>query len=825
MRSTAAPALLLALAAVAAAARAQDVAPQAPAPRTYTFDGQRLTGTPGLNQFENRALGGFVFTVPSLGVRIRSGNAVLTTDVIDTGQFTTDHDTGMPRRGIAPPAPRRRMSPAEVRQRIDRTMRTFGNDQGLPVSPDTERILDNVRFLYFEGGVIVERDGIEMLRCDRLWISPIDDRIVAENVELRYLAHPGDQQPTLVVRGPHLVKSGPRWTGRDLELTTCVAAEPHLAIAVGEAEIIERERELEVKTRDQHLRIGKTDVVALPDAHFFTGSQTQFPIRSVSASYSAREGMKTEVVVGLPWNTTGGALHEWLTGRPATEFRGDWELGLGYVQRRGEPLKPAVDYRVDGLYEGRTEGFFLADHGTDIREIRTHVDGSPIDAQSRGLVRSENRVFLGEDTHLDLQAFYASDPAVLSEFYPGEYRGHELPETSAYLHHGAGNHLFTFGARTNLDRFSYRDDRALADRFVEELPVATWNWLAEPIAETPWETPIVLDVATDVGERRSDYDPRAAAPVDDATLRADQQIELSAPFQFAGISVRPYFNTRATYYDHTVAGGADTRIALEGGVQFGTRFARSFEWTDDTGTSTVRHVIAPKLTIRDRFHVDDDPATFHQFDPTDAITERTLIRAEVRNLLQLSDELADPKAPTDFLMLDLAQDFWPDAARDNGGDELGLFYYDLLVRPRGRWVPFETFSYAIYGDHDWQEGLRTLDTELRFGPLANADWTLEYRTDSNIHGAAGLTARSEIFDRWSVFGRSLYDLDRDSFLSYGFGIRRDDHDWSIQLAGSYNPFTSETTVRLDFVPKLPFGSRRDRFGESPLHDAGFATNY
>lgn len=817
------PSVLLVAIAATAAIRAQEA--PLPEPRNYTFDGQRVPGQPGLNQFDHRALGGFVFAVPSLGIRIRGTNAVLTTDVLDARQITQDGGSGMPRRGIAPPAPRRRMSPAELRQRIERTMRTFGTDHGLPSAAETEEILDNVRFLYFEGGVIVERDGIEMLRCERLWISPLDDRIVAEDVELRYLANPGDRQPALVVRGKHLVKSGARWTGRDLELTTCVAAEPHVAVAVGEAEIIERERELEVKTRDQHLRIGGTDVVALPDAHFFTGSQTQFPIRSVSASYSAREGIESEVVLGLPWNATGGALHEWLTGRPASEFRGDWELGIGYVQNRGEPLRPAVDYRVDGLYEGRTEGFFLADHGTDIREIRTHVDGSPIDEQNRGLVRTENRVFLGQDTHLDLQAFYATDPAVLSEFHPGDYRGKELPETSAYVHHGAGNHLFTLGARTNLDRFSYRDDRSLDDRFVEELPVATWNWLAEPIAQTPWETPIVLDVATELGERRSDYDPRFATPIADSTFRADQQLELSAPFQFAGISARPYFNARATYYDNTIGAGDDTRLAFEGGVQFGTRFARSFEWTDDDGTSTVRHVVAPKLTIRDRFHVDDDPSTFHQFDPTDAITERTLIRAEVRNMLQMADELADPKAPADFLMLDLAQDFWPDAARDNAGDELGLFYYDLLVRPRGRWVPFENFSYAIYGDHDWQDGLRTLDTELRFGPLAGTDWTVEYRTDSNIHGAAGLTASSQIFDRWSVYGRSLYDLDRDSFLTYGFGIRRDDHDWSIQLAGSYNPFTDETTLRLDFVPKLPFGSRHDRFGQSPLHDAGFATNY
>ncbi|MFO1076588.1 MAG: LPS assembly protein LptD [Planctomycetota bacterium] len=810
--------------AAAVAARGQDVVPPAPE-RAFTFHGARLISNQGLDHYELRAFGGFTFAVPSLGIRIRGGNAVLLTEAVDRSQFGRADTSDLPRRTVAPPAPRRRMSADELRERIERTMHTFGQGRDLPDSPATDKILDDVRFLYFEGGVIVDRDGIEMLRCERLWISPLDDRIVAEEFELRYLARPGDKQPTLVVRGPRIAKSGPRWTGRDLELTTCVAAEPHLAVAVGEAEIIEHERELEVRTRDQHLRIGGAAVVPLPDAHFFTGSQSQFPIKSIQATYSAREGVKGELLLGLPWNATGGAVHEWLTGRPAAEFRGDWELGIGYVQKRGVPLRPAVEYRAEGLYEGRTEGFWLDDQGSDIREIRTHVDSTPIDAQSRGLLRTRDRVELGTDTHLDVQAFYASDPAVLSEFFPGEYRVDELPETSAYLHHGADNHLFTFGARTNLDRFSYRDNRALADRFVEELPVATWNWLAEPVAETPWETPVVLDVATELGQRRSDWDPHAPAPLADRTFRADQQLELSLPFQFAGVSVRPYLSARATYFDDTVGGGADTRVAFEGGVQFGTRFARSFDWTDDVGTTTVRHVIAPKISILDRFQVDGAPSLYHQFDATDALTERNLVRVEVRNMLQRTDQLADPKAPADFLMLDLAQDLWPEANRDNGGEHLGLFYYDLLVRPQGRWVPFDDFSFALYGDHDWKEGLRTLDSELRFGPFAGATWTLEYRTDRNVSGAVGISASTRVLDRWALYAHSLYDLENSSFLTYGFGIRRDDHDWAVQLGATYNPFTDETTVRLDFVPKLPFSSRQGRFGPDPLHDAVFATQY
>ena len=35
-----------------------------------------------------------------------------------------------------------------------------------------------------EGGITVVRRGVQVMRCERLWISPLEDRIVAEGVEL-----------------------------------------------------------------------------------------------------------------------------------------------------------------------------------------------------------------------------------------------------------------------------------------------------------------------------------------------------------------------------------------------------------------------------------------------------------------------------------------------------------------------------------------------------------------------------------------------------------------------------------------------------------------
>ena len=826
---------VLAVAAVAAATCAAVAAqgppprPQDPAPAPgFVYESAWSAMGDRDDYREVTLLGGFRFQAPAIGIDVRGMNAVLLLD-LEAAHAAAQQTggSGPPRRELPPPDPRRRLSNEEVQSRLERTLAAVGRPEGLPRKRATEQAIDALRHAYFEGGVTVVRDDIEVLRCARMWISPLDDRVVVEDAELRYHTPGKDARNLLIVRGPRLVKQGGRWTGRDLTITTCTAAEPHAAVAVGEAEIIERDGEFEVVVRGQTLQIGGTSVLPLPDARIFTGSQSEFPIKHATGGYSNKEGVKAGVVVGLPWNTTGGRLHEWLTGRPAHEFRGEWELGVGWVEERGVPLDGELRYRAPGLYEGRTRGFWLDDNGEDLREIQSNLDGSPIDNESRGLVASENRVHMGSSTHVDLVAFHATDPAVLSEFFPGPYRGDETPETSVYLHHGDRNRIFTVGSRWNLDDFSYRDNRALADRFVEELPVVTYDWIAQTLGETPWHTPIVVDTSTELGQRRSAYDDRAGFRVSDRTFRADQLVELSAPFSLGPWNLRPYGATRATWYDDAGDGETEGRIAFEAGVQLGTRLSKTFAWADADGEHPIRHVVAPKVTYRNRFHVDDASSEFFQFDSVDALAEQELVRVEVRNLLQKMSTEKGAVHPHDFVLLDLAQDFWPDAQRDNAGESVGLFYYDLLLRPQMPWLPFDEFSFAFYGDYDWRNGMRTLDTELHFGPLAGLMWTVDYREDHVAEGAVGVRADTMLFERWRLYAGSQRDLAADVWLDYSFGIIRDDHDWSIALSTNYNPYADETTFRLEFMPR--FGGMRsshiDRFGGSAMQSGTYATSY
>ncbi len=825
-------AVLLALAA-AAGARAQQAQPDEN--RVWDLQAGKWDVT-ATDDYEEWLFGGaFRFVWPRLGIEVHGQQGILLLDRDEVGRLLAEREgSGLPRRSVPDPDPRRVLTADVLARRIASFLRAAGQGPeplgDLTADRRAQLGLRLPRLLYFEGGVTVQRQGMLVARADRLWISPLDDRMELEGVELRY-ATPGrdGQDHTLVVRAPRMVKQGERWTGRNATVTSCTAGQPHVAVLSGEVEVIERGEQFEVWSRGNRLQFSGTSVLPIPDAHFFTGEQSEFPIKSASAGYSSAEGARVGVDVGLQYNSAGGALHEWLTGRPAHEFRGDWLLGINYVEARGVPLDGRVTYRAEGLYEGSLEGFWLDDQGQDRREIVSRIDGSPIDDTDRTLVRTRNRVHLGERTHLDLTLFRAADPAVYSEFHGGDYRNLELPETSAYLHSRSDNRLFTLGGRWNLDEFSYADDRSLAPAFTEELPVSTFHLVSQPIGMTPWDTPIVLDTASELGQRRSDFDDRFGMRVADRTFRADQLVELSAPFPLGVLTLRPYASLRGTWYDSDVVGDSTGRMAYETGVRAGTRMSRTWRWLDRDGNEDgLRHVLAPSVALQNRFRVDGEPGEFRQFDDVDALDEETRVRFEARNLLQRMEPGPDGPYPRDFLFVDLAQNLFPNSARDNGGEQLGLFEYELLVRPRTPGLPLDNLAFGVEGEHDWRTGMRTFNTELRFGKVAGFDWTLEYRTDRAVDGAAGLGASTQMFGRWDVFAGAQRDLQTDDWLGWSGGLVRRDHDWQIMVWAAYQPLLDEVTFRIDFTPRL-FGQVQPRqpdwYGSSRLHGPGSAADF
>ncbi len=738
----------------------------------------------------------------------------------------------LPRRGTAPPRNRRKLSEQVMRERLASLLRSMGSTPP-PPDPQSRQALSLFRSLYMEGNVIVRHTGVEVVRAGRLYLSSVDDRVVFEDFVMRLVTAGNDgSDRVVIVRGPRIVRQGKRTTGRNVSITTCTAGKPHFEVFTTELEIIQREEDFHIRSKDNTIAFSGVRTLPLPNVSFYSSDQNQIPIQGFTMSYNETERFIAQLDLGGSMNDVGGAVHNLLTGRDANEFRGDWHLGIGYNYKRGMPLDGGLEYRADGLYKGETIGYWLHDNGENIREIQFDLDGSPIDNLHRSMVHTENRFYLGSsngsNTYLDLSLFDASDAAVWSEFFPRRYMKSEIPETSAYLRHDQGNVLVTVEGRWNIARFSYGDDRALATAFTEKLPVATLDWYSHKLTDLPGDGELLLTTATNVGQQRSNFDNTVGTVVNDRTFRVDQEVELAAPYYFGVFAFRPAMIVGFTHYEDTVSGDSRDRFRFTAGGVLSTSAARTYHLRDAKGREIkVQHVMTPTVEASHQFKVDGDPGEFFQHDVIDALDENATIRIGLINRLKHTrrltpNEVKVAKAarakdkrragtrateiPThtqvqQVLWVDMGQTIFPISGRDGMGHYLGLLDYELILRPLGGWIPVPNLSVYVQGEHDWNQGeTRTFSSAVRFGKVLGVNWAVEYFTDSTTSGTIGYGVDTDLFGRWLLAGRGQYDFEREENLNYTFTLPRQDHDWLISAEFEYDSVTEDVSFHINFEP-------------------------
>lgn len=799
-------ALGLAAAAVGPSAVAQDAPPwecrYGAFEQRYRDDSQELLYSGGVR---------FVYAAQGLDVRCDRAMLVLDRTHADEQLRALERREGLPRRDAPLPAPRRSVDDATIRARVASFLHALRSRP--TVQPAAPFDLELFRSIYLEGDVAVIVDGLEVLRCDSLVLAPLDDRLVLRNVVMRLRQRTAAGQDVMfTVRSEELTRQDGRFFGRNVSITTSTAGEAQFDVLSSDVVIRELEDEFAIDVRGNELRIHGRTVMPLPDQRIYSKTQDQLLIKSVSAGWSDRLGAQARIVWGSTFNDLGGALHESLTGRPADEFRGTWRLGTGWVQERGFPIDGELDYRGGDLWHGRTYAFGLDDAGTPIGPITQTLGGAPIGSGGRSLVHTENRVHLSERTDLDLSLFDATDPSIWAEFQRGRYYEDERPETSAHLRHRGEGWLATITGRTNLTNFSYADGRELSTRFVGEEPYATLDFFSVPLAELGDDTPLLLSSSTGAGRLRSDWSEGATAMLDDGTWRFDQEFELAVPLRFDGFGLRPFAGARFTGYERTAIGGSHGRTAFVGGAELGTRLARTFELD---GGGARRHEIVPTIRWENRFDVQRAPSDFFQFDSVDALAERQVVRFGVlqRLLSRTPVEGGDAQIRED-VWLDLAQNVLPTADRDNGGDALGLFEFELLVRSV-RLADDVSLGFLVEGEQNWNtQELRTLNlyTELTTGDVS---WLLQYRTDEVEDGLFGYGISLPIRRRWQVQGTAGYDIARNRSAYYSASLVRNDLDWRLIFGLNYDVVTDDTTFIVDFEPRLGgLAEMRERWGVS-----------
>jgi len=681
-----------------------------------------------------------------------------------------------------------------------------------------------VRGLYAEGDVVLERDGVRILTCKKLLLSRVSKRLVVWDAELRIPASAGATKNRLdvLIRAPKLVQQGRRMVAYDAMLSPSPAGEPATKLLSKHLSITRHRGVFEFQGIGNSLVLGALPAIPLPDYTHYSDQENWIPIKGASGGNSDSRGTFFFVELGGKLNSIGQGLVDVLGGAK-TRFRGEWRLRTGYMKKRGTPIDPQVSYELPGVFKGETDFYYLDDGGKDHYSPTRHVDGSPIVGGRRQFVRSRNRVHLSDSTRVDLELFQASDAAAYPEFRTDGLTGEELPETSVHVRHATENWRASLLATWNRNAFGYSDGAMLANAQTSQRPELRLDVFSQPLVPVFGASSLVVDFGVRLGRLRRQYADRSTVAKSEASFRADAETQFRTPFTAGDYSFSPYVSFRETWYSDTPLGRSEARESAEAGVLASTRLSRSFAG-GLLGYDSLEHELLPQVRAFHRFFVSDAPARFYQFDEVDALDEQSAVDLILlQRLLGSSGSGTEDERNAELVWLDLEQRIHPNATRDNGGHRLGLFKWELIVRPtQGLQILFE-------GERDWNRNdFPTRNVGVSVSPFEAVTFLADWRSGRDGDGTGSFKAFASLWQRWILGVGTLYNFEARRMETTNIEIKRYDLDWYWGIAMSNDELTNDKSFRFEFRPRLEDRlrpSRRDYVAGDPAFGVHTRSSY
>lgn len=740
-------------------------------------------------------------------IRVRADRIVIVDDRDEEGRAVEAlaKSSAIPRRDVSAPVSQSAYVARRMRERFHAR---FGELSRMDLPPGRERFAPLTRALLAEGNVVFEVAGVRSVRCERLWLSLLSDRALMEGVTIR-LPVQSPLSPTsigLVLRAPKVVQQGAVLVARDASLTSCDAGEPHYDLGSERLVVTQRGKVLEVFGQGNRLRVGALPELPLPDYRWFSDQENWIPLKGLSMGVSDDRGEFGIAEFGGRWNDIGQKIVDFFGAKSPERFRGDWRLRAGWTRRRGLPFDGRLQYRLPDAFEGWTEGFWTRDHAQDRRSVQRRLDGSTITTRHRAFVRSRNRFELREGARLDIEGFWGGDAAAYAEFRDVQLKEFEQPETSIEYRDREANRLLTATGRFNLVDFVYDDTAQLTDKFRSERPYLRASLFSQSLGEIIDDVPIVVDAFVGAGSLRNRFSDRSSQRRRERAFRADLELEVSAPMTAGAFAIRPWIQARETLYtEREGTRSASTRTSLAAGISVDTTFTRNFDvYSESLGLRGLTHELRPAVQVFHRFDVDRDVGDYFQFDEVDALDEEAALDLILfqRLITRRKNRAGESYAHT-LAWLDLTQRMYPLAGRDNAGERLGIFAWELIVTPGFAWMPLPNLRLLFEGERDWGTS-ETKTRNVGFATSVDSGLTLaaEWRSGSDGDGTGAVTVQMPAFRRWSLLGSVIWNFERESIDSTTLQIVRHDHDWDWEFRFVKNELTDNSTLTLRFRPTL-----------------------
>ncbi len=483
-----------------------------------------------------------------------------------------------------------------------------------------------------------------------------------------------------------------------------------------------------------------------------------------------------------------------------------------YFGRRGPAIgfDPVIDYGKDEDSQARVKSFYIQDQNPELNQTNIPRQGVPT---GRYRLSLEDRTNFTDEIYGLANLTKLSDPYVMQDFYPGEFRVDPVPDNVVAL--TKTNPFFTL---TGITRFQANEFFTTTERLPEVvLDIKRHGLFGGPIfyeGETGFAN-LHLQFPDDSGFENYN------------TIRFDTFHQLTYPNTYFGwLSIVPRVGFRGTYYGKTWDLGSTTfvppsnplvpdfilppptlanpvqfdgdtfRTVFNTGAEASFKISRTWENVQSRafGLDGLLHVIQPftdfsyvsengpnPLSILefDRF----EPSTqlraidFPQFTPIDSIDSWTVWRVGVRNRLETRRD--------DRTITWLELDTFFDVNFDNPYDrtDYSNFFNNLRFTPLP-WMSFSVNSQVPA----FAKGFTEVNTIASVQPVANLQLSVGHRylndnpffLDSSLFLVGGYY---RINDNWGIGAQEQYEATTGLLEQQRYSIYRDLSSWVASFGG------------------------------------------
>lgn len=640
--------------------------------------------------------------------------------------------------------------------------------------------------VYAEGNVRFEGPDA-YLEADRMFYDHATGRVILLEAEVRVELE--RENLPLVFRAGKIrgcVADG-TYEAEKGYITTCLFGLPHYRLQASNITFTSTEDEAGRKSalvvsRNNALYLNRTPVLWWPRFSRDV-KRLHTPLRHVEVGDSDEFGTFVRTRWDILDLLSGGSEDSWSA---RISRWGDLTGELDYLSDRGTGTGVNFDYEI-GDTTGTLLGYYIRDRGTD-------SSGFVPPRDDRGRAKWRQRTFL-HGVQIDTEVSYISDRGFLPEYYERESKEAKERETYVFIKKPWEKAQASLLYRARINDFQSQ---------TEYLPEARLDAVAVPLGGGR----LLYSSATRAGNIRFAPDDALALP-HYQTRRVDSlhlfEIPLAAP---GVVNVAPFATVRGTWYEDAADSESATRYVASWGAKVGLPPVWKVYDVDSSlfDIHGMRHVAMLDFTYENTYDATETPTDLLQFDEVDGADTLELATIRLKQRLQTkraSGEEGAPNRTVDLISFETEADYFPNAARDNAGNE----WSDL--RFHGRANITDDVSILAGADYDTYNGrFDKSGVWLRVDHGPRTSWGVGSRHVRALSSSAmTMQFAHEITDRWSVLLLGQYDFNEGAITDETVVLRRSLDQFVLEVALDYDKGRGSTSLALRIYPSGTRGSR------------------